>query len=245
MQWSQTWNLPINVSKSRYLHIGNDLRTNVYHLGGTLLELTAQEKDLGVIVSSTMKTAAHTDMICSSAKRLLGAIKRSFCKLTPKAFNVLYSAHIRSRLEYAGTATFPCTIGEMEKIERIQRTATSMVDGISELVYEDRLKALNLFPQSYRRVRGDLIMIRHILKGDYGPELLKFFPLRNDPRRRGHRLTLLKQMGGKLPAKYRLSHRAVSLWNSLPVSVVEEENEDEFKRKLDDHLRDMWHREYV
>lgn len=245
MLWSRTWQIPINSCKSKYMHIGSDLRTNAYHLDGTLLEITKQEKDLGVVVCNTMKTAAHTEMVCSSAKRMLGAIKRSFCKLSPKAFNVLYAAHIRSRLEYAGSAVYPCTLGEMESIERVQRAATKLVDEVSDLDYEDRLNALNLFPQSYRRVRGDMIMLRHILKGEYGPDLLEFLPLRNDCQRRGHRLTLRKQASGKMPAKFRLSHRAVDLWNSLPANVVEENNDETFKLKLDNHLREMWHREFV
>ena len=47
-----------------------------------------------------------------------------------------------------------------------------LVDGISGLESEDRLKALNLFPQEYRR--GDFITLRMILREDYGPELQQF-----------------------------------------------------------------------
>ena len=146
---------------------------------------------------------------------------------------------IRWRLEYASVVTFPCTLGELETLERVQRAATRLVDGMSGLDYEDRLKALNLFPQSYRRVRGDLIMLRKIFRGDYGPELQQFFPLRNDSTRRGHYLTMQKKPSWILPARFRLSHRAVNLWNSLPASVVEEEKDENFKYQLDEHLRNM------
>ena len=163
VSWSESWEIPINKSKSKYMHIGNDLHTNAYHIGGSLLEVTKQEKDLGVVVCSSMKTAAHTSAVCSSARRMLGAIRRSFCKISREAFQVLYASYIRTRLEYASVATFPCTLGEMDTIERVQRTATRMVDGTAGLDYEDRLKFLDLFPQSYRRMRGDMIVLRHIL----------------------------------------------------------------------------------
>ena len=120
--------------------------------------------------------------------------------------------------------TFPGTVGEMDTIERVQRAATRLVDGTAGMDYEDRLKLLDLFPQSYRRVRGDLITIRHILRGDYGKEIQQYFPLRNDPRRRGHSLTL-KKRSTNLPMKFTLSLGAVNLWNALPANVVEEDNE--------------------
>ena len=244
INWSETWQLPINRSKSTYIHIGNELRTNAYHMKGVLLNVTKQEKDLGVLVSDSLKTAAHTEMICSSSRRMVGAIRRSFCKLTPGAFQVLYSTHIRSRLEYGSVVTYPCTLGELEDIERVQRAATKLVDGMTGLEYGERLIALDLFPQSYRRVRGDLIAVRHVLKGDYGVEAQKYFPLRDDCGRRGHRYTLQKRRTN-VPAKLCLSLRAVNLWNSLPADVVDEENETSFKKKLDQHLREMWLREFI
>ena len=243
--WTERWDLPVNPSKCKYLHIGKQTRVNAYHLGGNILDVTETEKDLGVLVCSTLKTAAHTDMVCTSSRRLLGAIRRSFSELTPEAFRTIYATHIRSRLEYASVAVFPCTAGEMESIERVQRAATRLVSGFSRMNYDERLRALNLFPQSYRRVRGDLIALRHILQGDWGPELRSLLPLRDDPHRRGHRLTLRKERSHRISAKFRLSHRAVNLWNSLPANVVDEESDETFKKKLDSFLRDMWSREYI
>ena len=128
----------------------------------------------------------------------------------------------------------------MEQIERVQRAATRLVDGFAGKSYEERLHLLNLFPQSYRRVRDDLITVRQILRENLSPDLRLGVVLRNDDRRRGHSLMLRKFSPARLSAKYRLSHRVVNLWNSLPAAVVEEENDDKFKRLLDEHLRDMW-----
>ncbi|GAA57830.1 pol-related protein [Clonorchis sinensis] len=43
-------------------------------------------------------------------------------------------------------------------IERVQRAATKMVDGLKSLDYETHLVVLDLFPLEYRRLRGDLIL---------------------------------------------------------------------------------------
>ena len=98
---------PLNRAKCKYMHLGNEYTSNAYRLAGMLLEPSSQEKDLGILISNYMKTRAHTELVCCSAKRVLGAIRRSFLKLSPKAFEILYSAHIRSRLEYASVVTFP------------------------------------------------------------------------------------------------------------------------------------------
>ena len=233
MSWSASWHLPINPDKCSYMHVGRDNEVNAYHLNGRLVTTTQCERDLGVMVSNTLKTAAHTNKVCAAARGILGAIRRSFIRLTPSAFTMLYASHVRPRLEYGGLAAYPITLGEMEQIERVQRAATRLVDDFAGKSYEERLHLLNLFPQSYRRVRGDLIMVRQILRENLSPDLRLGIVLRNDDRRRGHSLMLRKFSPGRLSAKYRLSHRAVNLWNSLPAAVVEEENDDKFKRLLD------------
>ncbi|VDP82807.1 unnamed protein product [Echinostoma caproni] len=34
------------------------------------------------------------------------------------AFRLLYASHVRPSLEYGGAATYPCTAGELDKLER-------------------------------------------------------------------------------------------------------------------------------
>ena len=72
-----------------------------------------------------------------------------------------------------------------------------------------------------------------------GGDLQFYFHVRDDNRLRGHALNLVKPEANELDPRMQLSYRAVNLWNSLSVAVVEEDNDDRFKRLLDDHLRDM------
>ncbi len=50
----------------------------------------------------------------------------------------------------------------MTLMERVQRLATCMVKGMRELLYEERLRRLNLFPLERNRLRGDLILAYNI-----------------------------------------------------------------------------------
>ena len=86
--------------------------------------------------------------------------------------------------------------------------------------------------------------VRRILRGDCGTVLRESFPLRNDDRRRGHRLTLKKQAPGRVPGVLRLSRRAVNCWNALPANVVEEVSEERFKLLLDAHLERLWSQDH-
>ena len=243
LNWSKSWKLPISYEKRIYLNIDRRRQAHSYYLDG--LEVTHNETvpDLGITVTSDLKTLRHTEKACCSARRTLGAIRRTFSRIPKQTFQHLFAAHVRPRLEYGGSATFPCLAGELNQLELVQRSATRLVHELKHETYEDRLAALNLFPQVYRRTRGDLITIRRILRGEFGEELLKFFPVKADCRR-GHLLTVSKQRPGELPAIFRLSRRVINLWNSLPAQMAEEENEDRFKKEIDAHLHNMWHREW-
>ena len=50
-------------------------------------------------------------------------------------------------------------------MERVQKRATKLISGLSEMGYEGRLKILGLTTLETRRLRGGLIEVFKILKG--------------------------------------------------------------------------------
>ena len=109
-----------------------------------VLEESKCERDLGVMVDNKLKFGQQVDAVVLKANYQLGLIKRSFTYLDEKTLVLLYTSLVRPLLEYANV-TWPVSFKkDIDKLERVQRRATSLLPHIRQLHYQDRLKILNL-----------------------------------------------------------------------------------------------------
>ena len=154
--------LTFNAEKSKQLCIHNQ-RTQITfperYLGdpSKVLERIEEEKDLGVIVDSCLKFEGHITSCINRANRMMGLILRTIDYLTKETFVPLYTALVRSHLEYAQCVWSPYLQQDITRIEKVQRRATKQVHSIKHLPYEQRLQYLSLPTLAYRRLGGDLI----------------------------------------------------------------------------------------
>ena len=71
------------------------------------------------------------------------------------------------------TAAHTCCIWSPYKqkykdaLENVQRRATKLINGMSEMSYPDRLRKLKLPTLAYRRIRGDMIELYKLIHGNY------------------------------------------------------------------------------
>ena len=121
------------------------------------------------------------------------------------------------------------------KVERVQRRATKMIDGLRNVSYQDRLKILKLPSLLYRRRRGNIIQIFKILKDYVGIDKDKFFQIREGSRTRGHDYKIFKEHAVRLPRRNFLSQKSTKDWNSLSQEVVNAPSINAFKNKLDEY----------
>ena len=181
-----------------------------------------------------MKFGQQVDAVVLKANRQLGLIKRSFTYLDEKTLVLLYISLVRPLLEYVNV-TWPVSFKkDIDKLERVQRRATSLLPHIRQLHYQDRLKILNLPSLVYRRVRGDMIRVYKFLYDLYTVDR-GILEMANTSVTRGHNLKL-----SRLTCRSRIRHdyfsqRTVEYWNVLPSDVVNASSVNSFKGRLDKH----------
>ena len=96
---------------------------------------------------------------------MLGYIARSIEYKSKEVILTLYNTLVRPHLEYCVQFWGPHHKKDIEALEKVQRRATRMVPGIKDKGYEVRLRMLNLFKLSKRRLWGDLIEAFKFIKG--------------------------------------------------------------------------------
>ena len=161
-------------------------------------------------------------------------MRRQFKVLDKESFLIIYKGFIRPHLEYAIQAWSPYLRRDIDCLEKVQRRATKMVNGLRNLPYESRLKRLKLTSLEKRRQRGDLIEAYKILTGKERVNPQCFFAL--DKRAydtRGHELKLYTNRSRLDLRKNFFSQRVVSHWNNLPATVIKAESVNSFKNRLD------------
>ena len=96
--WSQRNNIRFNTSKCKVLTVTRK-KTPIafdYTLDGTALTRVSEEKDLGVIITSTLSWDSHIHTITAKANKLLGLLKRTCPLLTSVSVRrslCLWSSH--------------------------------------------------------------------------------------------------------------------------------------------------------
>ncbi|BHF77978.1 hypothetical protein SprV_0602108800 [Sparganum proliferum] len=239
-QWSKDWLLPFNVNKCNFLRVGRTSSPNhtVYRLTGKPLQEVDAQKDLGAWITTSLKPSLQCSKVAKSAMSILYLVKRAFSSFDEDCFAKVFQTFVRPHLEFAIQAWRPWTAKDFGILEKVQRRATKLVSGQWSLPYETRLANLNLFPLSYRQLRGDLIQAFRIVRNQ-GCCLASgdFFELATTTNLRGHPLKL-RVTGARLDTrKFSFSNRVVAAWNALPEDVVMSGSVDTFERRLDHHWR--------
>ena len=242
-EWSKQWLLRFNIDKCKKMHIGKQNSQFAYKMtSGSdehMLQEISEEKDLGVWISKDLKPSKQCTVSASKAMNVLRAVKKSFESLDVKAFNILYKTFVRPHLEYCVQAWSPYYVKDIQVLEKVQRRATKLVEGLSRKSYEDRLAALRLYSLEQRRIRGDLIETYKIVTGKEGIDASKLFKPTKQPNLCRHCFKLYKDRSKLLLRQNFFSQRVVNLWNQLPREVVEVPTVNMFKNRLDIYWKEM------
>ena len=99
-----------------------------YNLGTEKLTRVDNEKDLGVITSSTLSWELHINSVISKANKILGVLKRTCCQLTNmKTGRTLYLSLVKSQLSFATEVWSP--VNNVQLSKRVEKYNVVRPDG--------------------------------------------------------------------------------------------------------------------
>ena len=88
------------------------------------LEQSDGEKDIGVLVDEILSFNKH---IQNQTNSIMGLIRRTYTHLDEQSFKYLFQALVRPHIEYPEAVWSPFKVGDIEKIENVQRRAIKQV----------------------------------------------------------------------------------------------------------------------
>ena len=204
-------------------------------MNGNVLESTSVEKDLGVHVDKDLNFDFHVAGAVKKANRMVGRISRFLVNKDKDIMIPLFKSLVRPTLEYGNVVWGPHLRKNINMIENVQKRFTKRIHGMSDLTYEQRLKALKLPSLEYRRMRGDMIEVYKILNGSYNSEYTSSLLQINHSNTRGHPFKLTKNHVKTNLSKNFFPNRVAYNWNSLPKKTVLSGTINSFKTAMDHH----------
>jgi hypothetical protein len=155
MDWASKWGMEFNRKKCKVMHFGAGNPKHQYSMGGHILDEITEEKDVGVTVSHNLKPGAHCSRAAKTAKVVLGQIGRSFKYRDKKIFPRLYTRYVRPHFEFSSIAWSPWHQKDIDTLEKVQKRAVSMVNGLTGATYAEKWAEIGLDSLSDRRTEAD------------------------------------------------------------------------------------------
>ena len=99
VRWSEKWQMLFNFGKGKCLHTGSGNTGMNYEMGGTILNKTVKEEDLGVSINANMKVSEQCIIAASKDNQVLGMIRRNITYKEKSLIVPLYKAIVRHHLD--------------------------------------------------------------------------------------------------------------------------------------------------
>jgi hypothetical protein len=225
------WQLKLSIEKCYVLNIGKVATDCNYSVSGHVLPVVTSCRDLGIMVSSDLKPRTHINTIVLKAKQRANIILRCFISRDVSVLLRAFKVYVRPILECNSVVWSPTLKCDIDCIENVQRSFTKRLPGLKNVSYEERLNRLNITSLELRRLHADLIMCFKIVFRIVDVDFDDFFKYSPATVTRGHRYKLFVQRSSGTRTTF-FSERVVSVWNSLPPSVVKFSSLCSFKRSI-------------
>lgn len=238
VKWCETWELPINSTKTKILRLTRKRDENISHFiykvnGIPVLEVSSA-KYLGVIIDSKLNWDYQIEHVYNKASSALGFIRRNFRNSSSQALKIVVNALVNPHLNYCSTVWDPHKIGDIRKLESIQRRSARMISKnwsrqccVTELIQNLGWTSL----QTSRR-ENRLTSLYSIYHGHTILDPKQFFTPPDYMGRRDHQKKVKLTQTHTNYFRYSFIPRTIFEWNDLPSDIVDSSTETLFKNKL-------------
>jgi len=188
--------------------------------------------NLGVTLDHSLCLFQHIAKLSVKGHRVANLISKCFLSRDVNSLVKAFIIYVRPRLEYSSVAWNPSLKKDIKSLDKVQRRFTKRLPGLQHLTYSQRLNKLHLESLELRRLRLDLIFAYKLVFGltDLNPN--KFFKLRTDYRRRGHKYKLFLPSCRSNTRHNFFIYRIGRIWNNLPADNTDFSNLNSFKRSI-------------
>jgi hypothetical protein len=231
-QWATTWQLSLSVPKCTVFIFGHPKVPPNYRIGDHILETRSDVSDLGVLLSETAKSSNHCLNISNKGLQMVSMIFRNFSTRNRQFLCSMFNVYVLPVLSYNSPVWSPYLLKDIRRVERVLRTFTRRIPGLSGLTYKDRLATLKMCSLEESRIRSDLILCYRVLNNLVCLDSAQFFTQSTETRTRGHPLKLYIPPVNHDYSKYFFSNRVPKIWNALPCDVVMAPSLTLFKKRL-------------
>ena len=213
--------------------VGGGGEASGYFIGESELKLVEKHRDLGVVVDRTLKFHSNVDSAVRKASGLANSLLRStVCREEPFMVS-LFVSHVRPILDYCSSVWNTGYVGDIRKLESVQRRWTRQIVGMEGLDYPTRLKRVGLYSIAGRMLRADIVKVWKVPRGFCCEGLRELFDFRVHGATRGHEYKLaVPRCRTELKRRF-FSSRVVGVWNGLSAETVGADTLGTFKRRLD------------
>ena len=245
-EWAETWQMEFNASKCKIVHVGRQNQDfhyfmNGYPPGGAVLEASLMEKDLGVLIHSSLKPSEQCSAAAKKGNMVLGQMARAFSYRHKDTWLKLYRIWVRPHLECCVQAWSPWTEDDISVLESVQERAIRMTTGLRGSTYLEKLRDVKMLTLAERRARGDMIVTWKLWNSGGNSSLLIRADAFNtrDTRATASR-ALVKESRVNLDIRrHFFTNRVVNPWNALPYAVKMCDSLDAFKLAYDKYMFDF------
>jgi len=230
--WCKENGMSLHPEKCSIMKFGSKGTDGTFTLMENNLKESTCERDLGVFISSDLKSTKHVQEITSKANGVLSRLKRTVTYRN-RVFVDLYKVYVRPILESNSVVWNPSKEMDIKKIEGVQRRALKSIKGWAEKSYEDRLKCAGIETLKQRREKIDMIHVYKFMK--IGDRKFNHVSDRHNINTRSVKNeNLIQEKCRTNIRQHFFDNRVVNKWNNLPLELRNVETVKKFKNMYND-----------